>query len=1255
MFPKLFVVMTCCVALFSSTYAQSNPTMPVGQPPNVALITVSSADPQGNVTIRGAAGAVFPLAQVYIRNLYTLQTVVTQASITGQFSATIYGAGNTPFWISPAQNVVAPALEAATSLPGGPGTIIYGAFPTRLSSGALPTTQILLDGNAADWERYGTAQIDEALSAFVNSGSVYWLLRDIPVDVQQIILQLQINDTSYDLAFQPQLNTQATVSMVANQVNLLGQVSYSYQYDDVLEVRLPLEALQAVLRTTQLNGLAIRQMRYLAGDGTLIAQKDYNPFALNQLNEQDGVVRGNVPFDAVEQFFTLSGRVGAGSGFWHAEGQLEKSALQPSDTLRASLNFQMQVPSFVTQLDHLELIGRVSLRPLTDRDGRMLYGAQAVTNGWSSVKTASGLPISQLVNEVPLGEVIVPTANIIMQDNMLLFGMDFNLDLPEQLPPATYIAVFEGFARLNDSEAVRWTDPLLFGEGEEVVSDVILATPLPIPFRIGEQPTQPIRQIWTLFYDAPSDGSRGIVSQQDQAWVGLSNHTRYDAPTYILPPRSAPNEPLSAYSLEPYILSMMGNRYDVTAAPTLPLLLPSGQLTVTITDPDGVVNQQGRSIIKQNQLSTGAIDDSTLWGTHAPMDAYQLTTLNPVLSAYTFEKYGTYQIELIGDVQDSWGNRYEGGGTYSVLIAEPLDITPQLLPGTPLQVGDSIPLGLQITPPMPAEARTHVRFYPIDGSDMVETIGEGQMNPYGVWVTDETVDFNQAGEYVIDYEVRYTNAQAQLWAGSLRSAGVVGQAMGETFVLHGGRGLVNDTNAPQQARYTADQISVRDGSNRVIYPPYFSGDVVWMPDTIGNTLSPTFQLQDRIGEYSDWLVNRSTDAETDALYASIWQDRLPLQMVGSTALADQLPSMMMDAQTQTAYGYVSYITPSTTLRQMVLGSSNTPIPSLLTLQDPLNQQIGAGGGGLQRNDYFFLFGGARVQNTELALDEILTYASFVVLTHPEDERGVRVLPPTRGASGGIDGGALFNFDAQPIELFFHPTVMRAGDVFIKDTPYQLIGQVAPPLNAQVEVKLISPSNQIYQVQARANAHGYIFLPNTGVLLDEVGVWRVQLQVIHEGETTIGQVAPPLPRGSVLGATNSEYQVYVADETSPTIGWGQVAQDSLIPIGALYNFVMFYPEGWTNIQATASVTLPNAIIEQKSATLFGGGFSYQFDPRQIVDLYPAYEGNNGRFSGASASDPVSITFFITGLDENGQSATATRQFMLWHNRLMTFQE
>ena len=54
-------------------------------------------------------------------------------------------------------------------------------------------------------------------------------------------------------------------------------------------------------------------------------------------------------------------------------------------------------------------------------------------------------------------------------------------------------------------------------------------------------------------------------------------------------------------------------------------------------------------------------------------------------------------------MQDIWGNHYDGGGTYKVLAAELLDLTPGVLPGTPFEVGDALNFGLHISPGFPAD------------------------------------------------------------------------------------------------------------------------------------------------------------------------------------------------------------------------------------------------------------------------------------------------------------------------------------------------------------------------------------------------------------------------------------------------------------------------------------------------------------------------------------------------------------------------
>ncbi len=71
-------------------------------------------------------------------------------------------------------------------------------------------------------------------------------------------------------------------------------------------------------------------------------------------------------------------------------------------------------------------------------------------------------------------------------------------------------------------------------------------------------------------------------------------------------------------------------------------------------------------------------------------------------------------------MEDVWGNRYSGGGTYHVIAAEPLDLTPGVLPGTPFEVGDAINLGVHLSPGVPADVTVTVRIYPLDGSDVIE-------------------------------------------------------------------------------------------------------------------------------------------------------------------------------------------------------------------------------------------------------------------------------------------------------------------------------------------------------------------------------------------------------------------------------------------------------------------------------------------------------------------------------------------------------
>src|SRR5699024_9071658 len=105
------------------------------------------------------------------------------------------------------------------------------------------------------------------------------------------------------------------------------------------------------------------------------------------------------------------------------------------------------------------------------------------------------------------------------------------------------------------------------------------------------------------------------------------------------------------------------------------------------------------------------------------------------------------RISMTGTLEDVWGNRYEGGGVYHVLVAELLAMTPGALPGTAFEVGDSLNPTLHLTPGVPADVTVTLRVYPLDGSAAREAVVEGQANRFGYFhAPDARLHFMTPGE-----------------------------------------------------------------------------------------------------------------------------------------------------------------------------------------------------------------------------------------------------------------------------------------------------------------------------------------------------------------------------------------------------------------------------------------------------------------------------------------------------------------------------
>ncbi|MCC6613851.1 MAG: hypothetical protein IT320_10265 [Anaerolineae bacterium] len=1086
---RLFTVMVIFLAAvlsLSTALAQESLRPQRGDPPRASLISVSEPNENGIVTITGEANAVFPTAQLAIRNLYTGETIYTQAGIMGGFTARLYGPGNTPFMISPAESIPAALRDRPGSLPGGPAVVVYGRYPTRTENGVQ---------------------------------------------------------------------------------------------------------------------------------------------------------------------FTIAGTLSAGAELWTADGRVNQLTFEAGDPnpLRIELNVTIPRPSADIDLNTFRIISQLELTPvvLRQRGETRAVGTRYTNNGWSSLLTPSGLAIDDVGVGRTLAETVVTEADIAPAIDGLSFRLVFERQIPSDLPPGIYVPSLRVQVRAGDNAPEAWETSALFGQGDGYSG--IGLTRLPLVINIGNLEQIPLP--WALMMNISSDGSRGVLPAETTDYA-LSNRVHFNSPSYIVP-LTVDGAP-AVYSLEPHLLMQLPNAYDLSAPPLIPFLFPGGRLSVDVQAPDGTIFSPGNLPLLQNQLSSPAVDEREQFGRQSPVDTYQLTTLNPAISRFSFSQYGEHVINLTGEFEDIYGNRYNGGGSYHVLVAEMLDLSPAVLPGTPFEVGNALNAGLHIAPAVAAQVTVRVRAYPLGGGAPTEQVFEGTANEHGYFFPQtESFTFDQPGEYVIDYDARYTDADGRLWAGSTRSAGVIAGESND-YLAHGARGLANFTQGLQPAWYRAERLleaRSQTVSPVIVNAPYNSGDVLWLTDSTASALAPVVNLQDRTGIYENWLLaGVSTDASSygNAIRRAATIDQLPAALLGDDARPYDPTSSPSPANR--GYSYISVVQPGFSVRQFINGAAQPSLPTWTDVQDPLNKQIGVGLTGLTAGDYLFLFGGALVDNPSIDVHSSAIYGSVAVVIEDDDPSGTRIAPPARGTDGGANGGTLIVIDDAAYDSFFLPTGVQPGDILNLGDTFAFSGQAAPSRAATIDVRVTAPSGVVRSFSGRANAIGHYYDAANDFAVDEAGVWTVDVLVTQDGLTSAGETQPPYLTGGIPGAPDGHYNFYVALPDSAQI---EVAArpDIQIPAALPYNFNFTVPDGWTDTTVYYTLTTPGYLLEQGTLRLSGRSFSYQHNPTNIARRFPNLEVD-GREHGPAASESRRLTFILVGRDEVGRERTLYRTFTIFHDRLIS---
>lgn len=555
-------------------------------------------------------------------------------------------------------------------------------------------------------------------------------------------------------------------------------------------------------------------------------------------------------------------------------GTLATARLAPGAALRLDAEIFFPALNLNAELP-LRVSGRLSLLPLADASGDLHYAGDALPLGWASAQTALGLPIEG----APPAAIALPVADfalLLPAEPGYRASLAFAAPLPDDLPAGRYLLLFEGLARVADSAPFDWYANRVFstlGRGPEAASRALLPLTLEI-----DQPA-PVQLPLALF---------GALLPADMPGA-LSAGRQYAAPLFVLPP--------GVYPL------------DLTWLPDLlAFALPSAELRAEIRRPDGTRQSLPPAPLRQAYSQDGR--------------AY-LTTLDPAWNVELLD-YGDYEIMLTASLRDAAGLPYSGGGTYRLTIAEPLRLEPALLPGAPLPAGAALHPGLRLLPAVPADVRIAAAFAPLAG-DPVQQTRTGRASQGGVFSGDSIADL-PAGEYVLDYEVRFRDSSGRLWAGALRTAGIITSP--DAPPLRGRRGI-SGYDRPAQAWFDM-QTFPPDSPNLAPFPysPYFSGDLVFSPDGAGSGLHPWLAFDESAASATYFFtaarpgILQRAYAMNDpaALPAARWHNDEP-SLAGAEGLrpGDWLLLFGGARSESTAAGYasVALVTPATSTARVV--------------------------------------------------------------------------------------------------------------------------------------------------------------------------------------------------------------------------------------------------------------------------------------------------------------------------------------------------
>ena len=776
----------------------------------------------------------------------------------------------------------------------------------------------------------------------------------------------------------------------------------------------------------------------------------------------------------------------------------------PGDLFQVEGTVRLYSPAITTTTDveAISVGGWLSLMMLFNQDGQPMV---AENYFMSTRLTPTGFPIQSTERAIEWLGTDVSADNLHYLGGHAIEG-DFTVSsqVPDDLPSGIYRPlVFLDFTGVPTN-----TDWLAANVVQYTFSPNQAALP---PIRVGPigdlSYTKTVgdsspRLIWRLLMDDFVQGTRGTGAWEDRGTFELASQIVSQGAPYYTPPVDVRSGQPITYRLEPFLPMISFTDRRMPTAPLIPFDLPGGQLHVAIREPDGTVRDLGDEAFAQsfNRTKTTRAGNDLNSGTVQLEDVYSLKAASDQFRV-TFDQYGHHVITMTGVISDIWANGYDGGGTYDMWVAHPLDIDPGVLPGTPLAVGDAFNPAMQFYPPVPADVTLTITLYPdSDSAQAMPQTLTGQANPYGYFSPSASpLTLTQPGEYRVDLTAVYTDTGGTLYMGAMTWGGVVMTPENEAdLVAHGRRGLDSLTYIPSQWFVASRDLTIPEGAISHSLNPYQNGDILWsrMSDNPygGDSLILGASVYDTVGAIEAAIQTRANRvnpplASPGSLSERFSQGEIPLF---SSTRSGRPAQMVPDDVDQIAYSYRTSQRPGVRVREVVAEDGQSG--GYWRLDTLYDDQLGVGVQGDQPNDFKFQYVGAVYCDLDTGHNEYLGQGSGWIFIPDDDPTGSRVMPPFAGPGNGgwtTEGGPILTLKGEDIHIFVLPTGTRPGAVLQTGDVFRFAGHIMPTLDSQVAVTVTTPSGTQYLSGGQANHVGYLYDPDDDLVVNEAGLWSVE--------------------------------------------------------------------------------------------------------------------------------------------------------------------